>query len=507
MFRPLSDALSSLCVTTEDNLCRFRPYMTANFVEGEGGVHRKKSPINNEEIAVIELLGYEQALRGLGVLYDEGRWKARNTPGERRLEILLDIAERIEEAKEDFVNALVYDAGKPIDSANGEVIATIDRIKKSMMDLREIRGDHIPGDWDVHTLETEGIVRREPYGVVAIVTPFNYPLYDVVMKFVSAFIAGNAVIIKPSSEAPIPAILFAKIALDAGFPPKSMMLALMKGKDFSDILRDRRIGAVMFTGSADTGRKILSVGGIKSYLLELGGGDPAIVLRDANLEQAASDVVKGVISYSGQRCDAIKLILVEEPVYEEFKGLLISEMKKQVVIGDPRFPGVTVGPLINEESVRSFKEAVDDAVENGGAIIYGGKIIKGNYVEPAIIEVSGEKVGRLKAYREEIFAPLALLVKVRDLDEAIKIANGRPYGLDAAIFSKNIDWIRKAIRLLEVGAVYVNMFPRHGIGYYPYGGRKDSGIGIEGIGYSINYVAAYKSVVFNYKGARIWEYY
>lgn len=506
MFK-LSESFSDICMNSEYNLCRFKPYLPIGYVNGENGILRKKSPINNEDIALIELLSVEQAIKGIDVLYEEGRWKARNTPGEKRLDILFRVAQRIEELKEDFINALVYDAGKPIETARGEVTASLDRIKKAMMDLREIRGDHIPGDWDIHTLETEGLVRREPYGIAAIITPFNYPLYDVVMKFVSAFIAGNALIIKPSSEAPIPAILFVKTVLDSGFPAKSIMLALMKGSDFSKVLRDKRIAAVMFTGSSETGKRILVEGGIKSYLLELGGGDPAIVLRDANLEQAATDVVKGIISYSGQRCDAIKLVLVEEPIYETFKNLLISEMKKQIVIGDPREPGVSVGPLINKDSVILFIDAVKDAVEKGGKILLGGRALKDNYVEPALIEIDKEKVRETKAYQQEIFAPIALLVKVNDLDDAIKIANGRPYGLDAAIFSKNIDWIRKAIRLLEVGAVYVNMFPRHGIGYYPYGGRKESGIGIEGIGYSINYVAAYKSVVFNYKGARVWEYY
>lgn len=507
LFKLTNSSLMKLCIETEENICIFRPYLPTGYTNGEGGVLRKKSPINDEELAIIELLSYKQALMGLEVLYNEGKWKTRNTPGEKRLEILFNIAQMIEEYREDFVNALVYDAGKPIDSAKGELIASVDRIRKAMMDLREIRGDHIPGDWDIHTFETEGIVRREPYGVVAIITPFNYPLYDIVMKFVSAFIAGNAIIIKPSSEAPLPAILFTEVALKAGFPSKGIMLALMKGTDFSEILRDRRIGAVTFTGSTETGKKILSIGGIKSYLMELGGGDPAIVLRDANLEQAAIDIVKGIISYSGQRCDAIKLVIVEDEVYGTFKEYLLGEMKKQVVIGDPREPGVTIGPLINKESVERFEEAVRDAVEKGGRIIYGGRILGGNYVEPALIEVEKDRVHEMKAYYQEIFAPIALLVKVSDLDEAIRIANGRPYGLDAAIFSKNIDWIRKAIRLLEVGAVYVNMFPRHGIGYYPYGGRKDSGIGIEGIGYSIKYVSAYKSVIFNYKGARVWEYY
>ena len=505
-FKPRSDIFGDIYEDREGEPF-YKAYVPSiGWVSGDSGELKVYSPIDESTLAKVGLIGREQATQGLKVLYEKGRWEARNTPGEKRLRILAKLREIISNSFEDFVKALVLDAGKPVHGAEGEVKASLDRIDKAMLDLRKISGDYIPGDWDAHTLETEGLVRREPYGVVAAIVPFNYPLYDSVMKIVSAFIAGNAVLLKPSSSDPLPAILLVKALLEAGFPPNAIMLAMMRGRDFGELLPDRRIGAIMLTGSTETGKQVLAKAGIKSYLLELGGGDPALVLRDADIRQAADNVTKGIISYSGQRCDAIKLVLVEEPIYDEFKKALLEELEKQVKIGDPRDPGTTVGPLIDRATVDEMEAAIKDAVEKGGRVIFGGKRLAPTYIEPTVIEVPREKVREVELYSKEVFAPVALLTSVEGLDQAIELANGRPYGLDAAVFSKNLEWIRKAIRYLEVGAVYVNMFPRHGIGYYPYGGRKDSGIGMEGIGYSIEYVSAYKSIIFNYKGARVWDY-
>jgi len=505
-FVPSSEIFKETYYFDEEGIPVFKPHVNSNWIKGDAGIVDNYSPIDNNVFSRVSIISVDTATKALEDLYKKGRWEARNTPGEKRLNILEKASQLMKENFDDLVNALVIDAGKTYTAAKGEVLASIDRIEKAMLDLRKISGDYIPGDWDAHTLETEGFVRREPYGIVANIVPFNYPLYDSVMKIVSSFIAGNAVILKPSSLDPIPPILFTSILLRAGFPKHAILLALMKGKDFGKILSDRRIGAILLTGSTETGKKVLATAGIKSYLLELGGGDPAIVLRDADISQAANDIVKGIISYSGQRCDAIKIIIVEEHIYDKLRKKLIEELEKQVKVGDPRDETTTVGPLITKDSVDEMEEAIKDAVNKGGKILYGGKRLGPTYIEPTLIEIERDKITNLLLYKKEVFAPIALLVKTKNLDDAIEIANGRPYGLDAAIFSKNIDWIRKAIRRLEVGAVYINMFPRHGIGYYPYGGRKESGIGMEGIGYSIEYVSAYKSIIYNYKGARVWEY-
>ncbi len=488
-----------------DDTVVYKSYVDSQWIS-EGKQLKNYSPINNELLSYLLYPTEDTLSKGVETLYVKGKWSIRNTPGEERLEMLQNTASLLEEYKNEFIDALVYDAGKTVSAAKGEVNASIERLRKAPLDLKKISGEYLPGDWSHQTLESEGIVRREPYGIVTGITPFNYPLYDTVMKIVSSVLPGNAVLLKPSNKDPIAPLMFVKLLLEAGFPEDSIAITLTPGREFEKILPDRRIHAILLTGSTTTGKRVLSIAGIKSYLLELGGGDPAIVLRDADLETAAEKIIKGVISYSGQRCDAIKLILVEAEVYDKVKELLIKELEKQVIVGDPRDEKTTVGPLIDSMSVDRMIEAINQAITKGAKLLWGGERIGSTYITPCLLEADKEILNDLELYNEEVFAPVALLVRIESLDEAIEISNNRRYGLDAAIFSKNVEWIRKAIRYLEVGAIYVNDYPRHGIGYYPYGGRKDSGIGIEGIGYSIDYVTSYKTIVYNYKGAKIWEY-
>jgi len=240
--------------------------------------------------------------------------------------------------------------------------------------------------------------------------------------------------------------------------------------------------------------------------MELGGGDPAIVLADADIKLAAERIAMGIYSYAGQRCDAVKLILAEEYVYEELKKLVVAELTK-VKVGDPRDPDTVMGPLIEVKAVDEMMLAIDEAVKLGGRIVYGGKRLGPTYVEPTLIEFTDkDAMKRSMLYQKEVFAPIALLTSFGEVDEAINLANGRKYGLDVAIFGVNMEKIRKLIRYLETGAIYINDMPRHGVGYYPFGGRKYSGIGREGIGYSIEYVTAYKTVMYNFKGRGIWRY-
>ena len=488
-----------------DGLPVFKSLIAGQWVSS-GEIRWVRSPIDGSRIAGVYVPGDEAVERGLDTVYRMGRYRARNTPGERRLGIISRIADIMEEYLDFLSQLLVVNAGKPVRAARGEVEASIDRLRKAALDLRKLSGDYIPGDWDAHTLESEGLVRREPYGVVLAIIPFNYPLFDTVNKFTYSFLPGNAFIVKPPSADPLPIFFFADIALKAGLPPESLMLVGLPGSRMRKLVSDRRVHVISLTGSTETGIRVIRDAGIKQFIMELGGGDPAIVLEDADLDLAAEKIATGITSYTGQRCDAIKLVLVEKPVYRELRDRLVERLRS-IRIGDPRDPGVDIGPLIDEEAVRDFEEAVRDAVEKGGRLLVGGRRLGGNYVEPALIEVEDRKALRgMKAYRDEVFAPIALITWFEDIDEAIGLANGRRYGLDAAIFGKNIDKIRKLIRFLEVGAIYINEYPRHGIGYYPFGGRKDSGIGREGIGYSIEQVTALKTIVYNYKGKGIWEY-
>ncbi len=504
-FKPRHEVFQDIYAQGRDGVTVFKTFMDGSWTL-EGDLLDIRSPIDGSVIARVAKPTWDLVDRGLERVYKYGRWSIRDMPGEKRLEMLQKLAKLMEEAAEDIAESLILNAGKTRRQAWGEVEASIDRLLKAPLDLRKLGGDYIPGDWSHHTLESEGIVRREPYGVVLAIIPFNYPLFDTVNKFVYSILPGNAFIVKPPSADPIPVLLFARLALEAGFPPDSLAIATIPGRETSRLVADRRIHVISFTGSSETGLQVMKHAGIKQLIMELGGGDPAIVLRDADLRMAAQKIATGITSYSGQRCDAIKLVLVEEEVYDEFKRLLVEEMNK-IRVGDPREQDTDMGPLIDEKAAEEMVEAVREAEKAGAKVLVGGRRIKGSYVEPTLVEVTDKRLLRkLRVYRDEVFAPVAVITSFKDLEEAIELANGRRYGLDAAIFGENIARVRKLIRFLEVGAVYINEYPRHGIGYYPFGGRKDSGIGREGIGYSIEYVTAVKTIIYNYKGKGVWEY-
>ncbi len=503
-FTPSSKLFEEL-YSVRDGVTYFKTFLAGEWVDS-GSYIDVKTPIDLSTIARVSRINWELADKALSTLHSKGKWSTRDLPGWKRVEILSNAAKTLEEYKEDFIKALMINAGKTRAQAQGEVFASIDRLRAAQLDARKIFGEYMPGDWDQSTIETEAVVRREPVGIVLSIIPFNYPLFDTVSKVTYSFIAGNAVAIKPPSADPLPVLLFARVLEASGFPRDALAVLTVPGSESDRIIGDERIGVISFTGSSETGRKVIQRAGIKQLIMELGGGDPAIVLGDADIDFSAERVATGIYSYSGQRCDAIKLILVKNEIYESFAKTLVKELAK-VRVGDPRDPSTTMGPLIEPGVVDEALNAVEDAVEKGGVILYGGRRLGPTYMEPTLIEFKNhESLKQSLLYRREVFAPVALITGFDNIDEAISLVNERRYGLDAAIFGRNMDEIRKLVRFLEVGAIYVNDMPRHGVGYYPYGGRKDSGIGREGVGYSIEYTTSYKTIIYNYKGKGVWKY-
>jgi glyceraldehyde-3-phosphate dehydrogenase [NAD(P)+] len=499
-----SPDLSSILKVGPDGTPLFPTYINGQWYTDDSWID-VKSPIDLSIIAKVPRLPGNITEQAIETTYREGRWAIRDMPGQRRLEVFHKAADLLDKFRDDFVNILVANAGKTRSAANGEVNSAIERLRRLDLDVRGLQGNYVPGDWSVDALESEAIVKREPVGVVLAIVPFNYPLFDTVNKIAYSAIAGNAVLIKPASADPLPTILFARVLELAGFPPKALAVLTIPGRDMGKVVSDRRIGVISLTGSTETGVEVIREAGIKQFVMELGGGDPAIVLNDADPKWAAQRIAIGIYSYAGQRCDAVKFIFAEPGVYDQLKASLIEELSK-VKVGDPRDPETTMGPLIDEATADEVVKATQDAISKGGRVLYGGRKLGPTYIEPTLIEVDAGRVRDLYLYNKEVFAAITVLVKVKDLDEAIELANGRRYGLDAAIFSNDVSKIRKAARLLEVGAVYVNDYPRHGIGYYPFGGRKDSGIGREGLGYTLEYVTAYKAIVYNYRGKGVWRY-
>ena len=416
----------------------------------------------------------------------------RALPAAERLETCARAAEILAAHRDAFVAAIVADLGKTPEQAGSEVKTTVERLELVREEVRKIFGEYVPGDWMSETVGKSAIVLREPVGTVGAFGPFNYPLYLIASKIIPALAAGNTVVAKAPSEAPLALVMFARVLEEAGLPPGVLNVITGPGRELGDALASHPdISMISFTGSTAAGRAIAAAAGPKPMHLELGGNAAAIILADADLEMAVEKSLLGAFKNAGQRCDAISRVLVEESVYEAYLARVVEEAHGWTV-GDPRDEGVKVGPLVNADAAAHVHELVSDAEQKGAQCLLGGDV-DGAYHEPTVL--AGVPL-EAEIVWEETFGPVLTVLPVPDLDAALEIANRSRYGLDSAVFTSNLDHAWRAARALECGQITINDAPAHGVGHFPFGGRKpDSGVGREGLGYSIDECTVLKTVV------------
>lgn len=456
------------------------------------------TPIDGSVIARVQSAGVEDVERTVDAAY-EARAKIRDMPAIQRIETFQEAGELLLEHMHDFATVLTLEAGKPRPSAEGEVRAAADRMELTMQEARKIFDEYLPGDWAKDTLGKVGLVIREPIGVVAAISPFNYPLFISAAKVVPALLSGNAVVAKPPSDAPLSLLLLGRALEAAGIPSGTFNVVTGRGGEVGDALvSNPKVGGVSFTGSTEVGKHIASIAGVRKQHLELGGKGVAIVLDDADLRLAAVKCVHGSLSNAGQRCDAVSAIIMLEDIAETFVQLVLQEVDTWK-LGDPREPSTTIGPVINERAAQRIHALVEEAVQKGARLLRGGAY-EGCYYQPTVLDHVPLEA---KIAWEETFGPVVTLIRVKDEDEAIAIANKPLYGLDSCVFSTSFYGIWKIAKRLQVGGVTVNDFPRHGVGFFPFGGWKESGVGREGVGYSIEEMTNIKTIVFNLEPAKL----
>ena len=456
-----------------------------------GATFEVTSPIDGNVIACAQAADRSDVEAAIGAAR-EARAGFRETAATERLELCERAAEIIDRHLDAFVDTIVVDLGKTPSQAKSEATATRERLGLVREEARRIFGEYLPGDWIPDTKGKSAIVLREPVGTVAALGPFNYPLFLAASKIIPAIAGGNTVVAKAPSDDPIALTLFVRAFEAAGLPAGVLNLVTGRGSEIGDIFAGHEdVSMISFTGSARVGRRITELAGPKPLHLELGGNAAALVLADADLELAVAKTVDGAFKNAGQRCDAVSRVLVERAVYDDYVERAV-EVAKGYVMGDPRAEGVDVGPLVSERAVATVAELVDDAVEKGAQMPVGGAS-EACFHEPTVLaDVSLEA----DIVWEETFGPVLTIVPVDDLAAAVEVANRSRYGLDSCIFSSSLDRAWEAARALECGMVTINDAPAHGVGHFPFGGRKpDSGIGREGLGYSIDECTALKTVV------------
>ena len=457
----------------------------------KGDVFDVRSPIDGTLIARAAKASAEDVEEAIAAAR-AARAGFRATPAAARLAICARAAEILTEHADTFAGAIVADLGKTSEQAASEVKATRERLGLVREEVRKIFGEYIPGDWMDDSVGKSAVVLREPVGTVAAFGPFNYPLYLIASKIIPALAAGNTVVAKAPSEAPIPLVLLARVFEEAGLPEGVLNVITGPGSEIGDLLASHAdISMISFTGSTGVGRSIAAGAGPKPMHLELGGNAAGIVLADADLDVAVAKTVLGAFKNAGQRCDAISRVLVEQSVYEEYMERALREAERWP-IGDPRAETTKVGPLVNEKAATYVHELVDDAVAKGARLLAGGGV-HGAYHEPTVL---ADVPLEADIVWEETFGPVLTVLPVADLDTAIELANRSRYGLDSAVFTSDLESAWRTARALECGQVTINDAPAHGVGHFPFGGRKpDSGVGREGLGYSIDECTVLKTVV------------
>ena len=449
------------------------------------------SPIDGSVVAQAAKANRDDLEAAIGAAKDARR-DFTDLPAAERLAICSRAAEIIEAQSGAFVDSIVTDLGKTTEQAGTEVNATRDRLGLVREEARKIFGDYIPGDWIAETAGKSAVVLREPVGTVGAFGPFNYPLFLAASKIIPALVAGNTVVAKAPSDDPVALVMFARVLEEAGLPAGVLNVITGPGGEIGDLLASHPdISMISFTGSSAVGRRIAEVAGPKPMHLELGGNAAAIVLADADLDLAVEKSVLGALKNAGQRCDAISRVLVEESVYDAYVERALKEAEGWPV-GDPRAEGVKVGPLVNAKAAEWVGKLVADAVDKGAQCLAGGEVAD-CYHQPTVL---ADVPLNADIAWEETFGPVLSIIQVADLDAALEVANRSRYGLDSAVFTANLDKAWRAARALECGQVTINDAPAHGVGHFPFGGRKpDSGIGREGLGYSIDECTVLKTVV------------
>lgn len=470
---------------------RFRVFVDGRWLDLERTLP-VTTPIDGSLIAHVPDAGPLEVDRAVNAA-DAARRAIRNLPGTRRIELFEQAARLVREHRAALEETLLLEAGKPAHDRRGEVDATADRLSATHQEAARIYGEYVPGDWARDTVGKMALVIREPVGIVACIGPFNYPLFIPTAKITPALLAGNTVVAKASHETPIALLLLARILETAGLPPGALNVLTGSGATAGQALvQHTKVRMVSFTGSTEVGRRIHATSGLKRLHLELGGKGHALVFDDCDVALAAAKCVEGAFKNAGQRCDAVSVAVVDRAVAAEFAERAVKSAQEWR-LGDPRREDARVGPLISEEAARRVEGLVRDAVDRGARVVQGGRR-EGAYVQPTVlVGVAPE----MRIAREETFGPVLPLIEAANADDVVELATRTPYGLDSCVFTRSFTRMWRAAKRLDCGEVTVNDLPKHGVGHFPFGGQRESGLGREGIGYSIEEMTDLKTIVFN----------
>ena len=423
----------------------------------------------------------------------EGFDKARLLPVHVRMKVLNQVANALSEEKEEFAQLIAREGIKTIREARKEVGRCVDTLRLSAEEARRLNGETIAFDQAPGSDNRFGYYRRLPLGVIVAITPFNDPLNLVAHKIGPALAAGNSVILKPHSETPLVARRLVELFAQTELPEGVLQLVTGRGALIGDVLvADPRVRMVSFTGGREVGEKILQQAGLKKLAMELGSNCPVIVMADADLEKAVEATVSGAFWAAGQNCLHVQRIFIDDALYDVFSKAFCARAGA-IQMGNKLDESTDMGPMINERAAQKVETLVVDALQKGASLMCGGER-QGSFYQPTVLADVGDDCN---IAHEEVFGPVTLLYRFSDLDEAISMANGVDYGLQAGIFTRDLDTAFKLADALDCGGVMINDSSDYRIDAMPFGGVKGSGLGREGVVHAIHEMSEAKTYCFN----------
>jgi acyl-CoA reductase-like NAD-dependent aldehyde dehydrogenase len=402
-------------------------------------------------------------------------------PAHKRAEILVRVAMALGRRHDEVARTISQEAGKPMKAARVEAKRAMSTYTFAAVEARKLAGEMVPMDAAQAGEGKLAFTLRRPVGIVGAISPFNFPLNLVAHKLAPALAAGCAVVLKPASQTPLSALLLAELEEEAGLPPGWLNVIAGPSSEIGDILiEDERVRAITFTGSSAVGWGLRERAPRKKVNLELGNATPLIVAADADLDAAAGATAANGFSFAGQSCISIQRVYVERPAYDGFLERLLPRVA-QLEVGDPGEEETDVGPVIDEGAKERIVAWIEEARSGGAEILSGGDEQDG-LIRPTVIAGAGPQ---LKVSCEEVFGPVVTVNAIDSLAEAIALANGTRYGLQAGIFTSRLDTALRAAQELDFGGVTVNEAPTFRADQMPYGGVKDSGNTREGPAYAV----------------------
>ncbi|MGI9056789.1 MAG: aldehyde dehydrogenase family protein [Pyrinomonadaceae bacterium] len=450
-----------------------------------------KSPFTNEILAEVASVN-ENEIEEVISFAEKAAKEMRKLPRFEIAKGLRKIADGIEKRKKEFAETIAREAAKPIKTARGEVERGIATFNWAAGEAERFSGEVVPID----TIQTgkgkTGYTKHIPRGVIYGITPFNFPLNLVGHKVAPALASGNAIIMKPSQKTPLTALLLGEVFVESGLPESALQIVPMETKYIETVFTDERIKMISFTGSAEVGWKIKSKANKKMVTLELGGNAPVIVDESADLAHSLKQTTMGAFAYAGQVCISIQRVLLHEKIADEFTGKFIKNAEN-LKKGNPLDEATELSVMIEEKAAEKAQSWITEAQENGAEILCGNKR-DGAMLDATIISNTNPE---MRVVSDEIFAPVAVIEKFSDFEEAVEMANHTKYGLQAGVFTNNLLNSNFAAENLEYGGVIINDVPTFRVDNMPYGGVKDSGFGREGVRYAMEEMSEIRLVVIN----------